>query len=327
VHKILQVLVFVYYTNFESMLSRFVCHTVFVNGHVGEVKIGDLGLSAVIAAEKAESVIGTPEYMAPELYEESYTEKVDIYAFGMCLLEMVSMDYPYSECKGPAQIMKKAINSEKPAAFFKLVDSDVKDVVAQCLKREPERPSAEELQRHPLFRDWNSDDGTRSNLSLVIGTAESAKENPSLELAASGDLAVGEKVIAFSEKLNRDVYVAMEGHSNLADVGSSEPGVVVEQASEGPAFRIGITIPIQDLGVKLIEFTISPNDEPRVVAGEMVTEFGLDPQMVPELTDEIEKQLSSLRELRERDQHVLFRSPGPTASFVTTSHANRAVER
>ena len=46
--------------------------------------------------------------MAPEMYEEKgYSEKVDIYAFGMCLLEMVTGDYPYNECKNAAQIYKK----------------------------------------------------------------------------------------------------------------------------------------------------------------------------------------------------------------------------
>lgn len=50
---------------------------------------------------------GTPEFMAPELYEEEYNELVDIYSFGMCLLEMVTMEYPYSECRNPAQIFKK----------------------------------------------------------------------------------------------------------------------------------------------------------------------------------------------------------------------------
>ena len=51
--------------------------------------------------------IGTPEFMAPELYEEEYTELVDIYSFGMCLLEMVTCEYPYKECSNPAQIYKK----------------------------------------------------------------------------------------------------------------------------------------------------------------------------------------------------------------------------
>ena len=45
--------------------------------------------------------------MAPELYEEDYNELVDIYSFGMCILEMITCEYPYSECKNPAQIYKK----------------------------------------------------------------------------------------------------------------------------------------------------------------------------------------------------------------------------
>lgn len=44
--------------------------------------------------------------MAPELYHGIYNEKVDIYAYGMCLLELVSMQFPYMECKNRAQIFR-----------------------------------------------------------------------------------------------------------------------------------------------------------------------------------------------------------------------------
>jgi serine/threonine protein kinase len=50
---------------------------------------------------------GTPEFMAPELYEECYDEKVDVYSFGMCMLELATLEYPYSECRNAAQIYKK----------------------------------------------------------------------------------------------------------------------------------------------------------------------------------------------------------------------------
>lgn len=50
---------------------------------------------------------GTPEFMAPELYDEDYDDRVDVYSFGMCLLELATMEYPYSECKNAAQIYKK----------------------------------------------------------------------------------------------------------------------------------------------------------------------------------------------------------------------------
>jgi serine/threonine protein kinase len=45
--------------------------------------------------------------MAPELYDEEYNELVDIYAFGMCLLELVTFEYPYCECSNAAQIYRK----------------------------------------------------------------------------------------------------------------------------------------------------------------------------------------------------------------------------
>lgn len=64
------------------------------------------------------SLAGTPEFMAPELYEEEYNELVDIYSFGMCILEMVTCEYPYSECKNQAQIYKKVTSVSITHSFI-----------------------------------------------------------------------------------------------------------------------------------------------------------------------------------------------------------------
>ena len=45
--------------------------------------------------------------MAPEMYEEHYDEGVDVYAFGMCMLEMATSEYPYKECSNAAQIYRR----------------------------------------------------------------------------------------------------------------------------------------------------------------------------------------------------------------------------
>jgi len=45
--------------------------------------------------------------MAPEVFDEQYTEKADIYAFGMCLIEIVTDQYPFSECTTTAQVYKR----------------------------------------------------------------------------------------------------------------------------------------------------------------------------------------------------------------------------
>ncbi|KAF3682348.1 putative serine/threonine-protein kinase WNK6 [Capsicum annuum] len=65
---------------------------------------------------------GTPEFMALEFYKEEYNELVDIYSFSMCMLELVTFEDPYSECKNPTQIFKKVSSGVKPASLGKVTD-------------------------------------------------------------------------------------------------------------------------------------------------------------------------------------------------------------
>lgn len=98
--------------------------------------------------------IGTPEFMAPEMYEEmGYNEKVDIYAFGMCLLEMVTGEYPYSECKNAAQIYKKVSQGIKPDCLAAVEDKEILGIITACIAPEEERWSAKRLLDHPMFAD------------------------------------------------------------------------------------------------------------------------------------------------------------------------------
>eukprot|EP01018_Ginkgo_biloba_P031613 Gb_28196 [translate_table: standard] len=129
------------------------CDNIFVNGNQGEVKIGDLGLAAILRkSHAAHSIIGTPEFMAPELYDEEYNELVDIYAFGMCLLEMLTFEYPYSECSNPAQIYKKVTSGKKPAALYKVKDPEVRQFVEKCLATVSRRLPARELLMDPFLQ-------------------------------------------------------------------------------------------------------------------------------------------------------------------------------
>lgn len=67
------------------------------------------------------STAGTPEFMAPEMYEEHYDEAVDVYAFGMCMLEMATSEYPYSECQNAAQIYRKVTSVSSHQMFMKFI--------------------------------------------------------------------------------------------------------------------------------------------------------------------------------------------------------------
>ncbi|KAK6787757.1 hypothetical protein RDI58_016282 [Solanum bulbocastanum] len=174
------------------------CDNIFINGNQGEVKIGDLGLAAILCkARAAHSVIGTPEFMAPELYEEEYDELVDIYAFGMCLLELVTFEYPYIECSNAAQIYKKVTavvvkrgkkrlcsdlegtsagdlpeTGIKPASLAKVKDPRVKAFIEKCIAKASERLPAKKLLVDPFLLSDEDSGNVGPSLSFNSGHAD-----------------------------------------------------------------------------------------------------------------------------------------------------------
>ncbi|GAB4855115.1 Serine/threonine-protein kinase wnk3 [Ancistrocladus abbreviatus] len=140
------------------------CDNIFVDGNHGEVKIGDLGFATIPHRTPAtRAVIGTPGFMAPELYEKEYNVLVDVCAFRTCVLELVSSEYPYVECSIAAQICKKVTSGVKPASLAKVTDPAVRAFIEKCIANVSERLSAKELLRVQfLLRDEDQESVVRS---------------------------------------------------------------------------------------------------------------------------------------------------------------------
>ncbi|KAK1803561.1 hypothetical protein P4O66_020977 [Electrophorus voltai] len=160
------------------------CDNIFITGPTGSVKIGDLGLATLMRTSFAKSVIGTPEFMAPEMYEEHYDESVDVYAFGMCMLEMATSEYPYSECQNAAQIYRKVTSGIKPASFDKVIDPEIKEIIEGCIRQNRgERLSIKDLLNHAFFGEdtgvrvelAEEDSGSQDCLALRIWVEEPKK--------------------------------------------------------------------------------------------------------------------------------------------------------
>ncbi|NP_001258607.1 serine/threonine-protein kinase WNK3 isoform X1 [Mus musculus] len=160
------------------------CDNIFITGPTGSVKIGDLGLATLMRTSFAKSVIGTPEFMAPEMYEEHYDESVDVYAFGMCMLEMATSEYPYSECQNAAQIYRKVTSGIKPASFNKVTDPEVKEIIEGCIRQnKSERLSIKDLLNHAFFAEdtglrvelAEEDDCSNSSLALRLWVEDPKK--------------------------------------------------------------------------------------------------------------------------------------------------------
>ncbi|KAI3711494.1 hypothetical protein L2E82_41619 [Cichorium intybus] len=89
--------------------------------------------------------------MAPELYEEEYNELVDIYSFGVCILNLITCGYPYIECRNHAQIHKKVSFGIKHAGLSKVKDPQVKEFIEKCMVPVSERLPVSDLLKDPFL--------------------------------------------------------------------------------------------------------------------------------------------------------------------------------
>jgi len=131
------------------------CDNIFIDASINRIVLGDLGLSTSVGSSKTtagQSVVGTPEFMAPEMFEEKYNEKVDIYAFGMCLIQMVTKKYPYQECRTLHQVYKKITKNKWPKVMSSIKSKSVRDFIQICCAfKHEKRPTAGMLRHHPFL--------------------------------------------------------------------------------------------------------------------------------------------------------------------------------
>ncbi|MEE6478081.1 hypothetical protein FKM82_011728 [Ascaphus truei] len=204
------------------------CDNIFITGPTGSVKIGDLGLATLKRASFAKSVIGTPEFMAPEMYEEKYDESVDVYAFGMCMLEMATSEYPYSECQNAAQIYRRVTSGVKPASFDKVAIPEVKEIIEGCIRQnKDERYAIKDLLNHAFFQEETGvrvelaeeDDGEKIGIKLWLRIQDikklkgKYKDNEAIEFSFDLERDVPDDV---AQEMVESGYVCEGDHKTMA---------------------------------------------------------------------------------------------------------------
>ncbi|KAK9740818.1 hypothetical protein RND81_03G062600 [Saponaria officinalis] len=172
------------------------CENVFMNGNSGQVKIGDLGFARELNHACAWSITGTPGFMAPELYNQEYNQLVDVYAFGMCMLQMVTREEPYHECENHGQIFKKVINGIKPAGLDKVRDPQVRRFIEKCLAPVSERPSAIDLLDDAFLADITTTSDAPDELEKVMVKGDST-------FRLHGNLMEGSATISMTLKIDK----------------------------------------------------------------------------------------------------------------------------
>ncbi|XP_057487443.1 serine/threonine-protein kinase WNK8-like [Actinidia eriantha] len=144
--QILRGLCYLHSHNSPIIHGNLTCENIFVNGNTGEVKIGNLGLG-----------------FAKTILEEQHNPVVDVYSFGLCMLELVTFD-----------------QHPKPDGLGKVKDAKTRQFIERCLCLVPEysistRLSAAQLLQDPFLEETIFDFYERSTKFRLTG--ESRDEN------------------------------------------------------------------------------------------------------------------------------------------------------
>jgi len=104
----------------------------------GVIKIIDFGLARSREDAKTRSIIGTPVFMAPELWSDrtvSFDQSIDVYAFGATALVLLSQNPPKELASRPPQAVSLATLSSSLHGL----QTDIIALIHKCLRSDPTR--------------------------------------------------------------------------------------------------------------------------------------------------------------------------------------------
>lgn len=283
---------------------------IFINSE-GQVILGDYGIAKMLRGctleqsrasfrdsttdpEYEMTLTGTPVFMAPDIQNEKYDEKVDIWSLGIVLHILAFGNTPFGKGSAkPMQILVKIVKLKSGEELMAppyhencniKISKDLKDFILECTTIDPaKRKSAYELLKHKflknakgkeflstIFTKQESEIGAvaRDMAGLVIDREKKTYQAPSLNRYQSG---------RFKFNLDDDDE---DDESTIADLGPASrfKTVVVEEKVQEFAVSktINCTLKMRNSDEKdslqKISFECVSGDTASKIIGEMVQE-------------------------------------------------------
>jgi len=130
----------------------------------GHIRLSDFYISKKLEKGKlAKSMVGAPDYMAPEVInQEEYGKQADWWSFGVLLYEMLVGKTPFSKIDfNQVQSFSGILTNDVKFDQQSKISSEAKDLIEQLLIKDPEvrlgaHKGASEIKGHPWFNniDW-----------------------------------------------------------------------------------------------------------------------------------------------------------------------------
>ena len=111
----------------------------------GQLKIGDLNVSKHMKNSKASTTVGTPLFIAPEIWDnQCYDYKCDIWSLGCIIYELCTLKPPFMGSNFSQ--LKKAVKSGIYKTIPQYYSNDLKKLISWMIQIDPDnRKSAQEL--------------------------------------------------------------------------------------------------------------------------------------------------------------------------------------
>uniref|UniRef100_A0A8C9S6Y2 Mitogen-activated protein kinase kinase kinase 7 n=1 Tax=Scleropages formosus TaxID=113540 RepID=A0A8C9S6Y2_SCLFO len=110
------------------------------------LKICDFGTACDIQTHMTNNK-GSAAWMAPEVFEGSnYSEKCDVFSWGIILWEVITRKKPFDEIGGPAFRIMWAVHNGTRPPLIKNLPKPIESLMTRCWSKDPsQRPSMEEI--------------------------------------------------------------------------------------------------------------------------------------------------------------------------------------